>query len=498
MAWTPYQRCENGVGFMETYCAETATQPEPGSSRSQLAALRRFGKNIAFFWQVIVYALVMLSLLSIWADRPHFYATPPGWAALSLAAFYLFAFTFGTRWISGTTGMPWRASERADAYWKERLNTGRVLYPWRAVMLWAVLLGLAIGMIGLNDNFVWLMWIPYGMSFSLLPMPRGLLMIVPTAALMMAYNHEFPASLSVPELLKFAGFAIGLACYSAVIFMPIMLLRNRFQRERMFLQLERSHHELEGAHQRLAQAAAHERELAVLRERGRLARDMHDTLGHSLALMTVKLEAAQRLRVVDPARADHEVAATQAIARGALAELRDAIADLRASDGSDGAESSDGSATTRESLGVALTRAAEASAARAGWRLTCEMAPDAEPICDLTYEALLRTGVEALTNSERHAQAHSVHIALSREGELLRLRIEDDGVGILATNPPQRVRVGAADDSATAEAITSPRGHYGITGMRERTTGAGGVLTIATGADGCGTRVEALLPAGGA
>jgi signal transduction histidine kinase len=299
----------------------------------------------------------------------------------------------------------------------------------------------------------------------------------------------------MPEILKFAGFAIGLACYSAVIFMPIMLLRNRFQRERMFLQLERSHHELEGAHQRLAQAAAHERELAVLRERGRLARDMHDTLGHSLALMTVKLEAAQRLRVVDPARADHEVAATQAIARGALAELRDAIADLRASDGSDGAESSDGSATARESLGIALTRAAEASAARAGWRLTCEMAPDAEPMCDLTYEALLRTGVEALTNSERHAQAHSVHLALSREGDMLRLRIEDDGVGILATNPPQRVRVGVADDSATAETITSPRGHYGITGMRERTTDAGGVFTIATGADGCGTRVEALLPA---
>ena len=78
---------------------------------------------------------------------------------------------------------------------------------------------------------------------------------------------------------------------------------------------------------------------------------------------------------------------------------------------------------------------------------------------------------------------------------MLRLRIEDDGVGILATNPPQRVRVGAADDSATAETITSPRGHYGITGMRERTTDAGGVFTIATGADGCGTRVEALLPA---
>ena len=107
------------------------------------------------------------------------------------------------------------------------------------------------------------------------------------------------------------------------------LLRGRFQRERMFLELQQSHHELEEAHRQLEQAAEHERELAVLRERGRLARDMHDTLGHSLALMTVKLEAAQRLRAVNPDRADHEVAATQAIARDALAELRTAIADLR-------------------------------------------------------------------------------------------------------------------------------------------------------------------------
>lgn len=479
---------------METYCAETATQPELGSSRSQLAALRRFGKNIAFFWQVIVYALVMLSLLSVWADRPHFYATPPGWAALSLAAFYLFAFTFGTRWIAGTTGMPWRASERADAYWKERLNTGRVLYPWRAVMLWAVLLGLAIGMIGLNDNFVWLMWIPYGMSFSLLPMPRGLLMIVPTAALMMAYNHEFPASLSMPEILKFAGFAIGLACYSAVIFMPIMLLRNRFQRERMFLQLERSHHELEGAHQRLAQAAAHERELAVLRERGRLARDMHDTLGHSLALMTVKLEAAQRLRAVDPARADHEVAATQAIARDALAELRTAITDLRTR------------GNAHEHLECTLVGAAQEIAARTGWQLTCAIAPDVEPISEQVYEALLRTGIEALANIERHAEAHAVHLTLARQGDAILLCIEDDGKGILTTNPPQRVEVSvpsgdehdhraSAGEQKRRDAIISPPGHFGITGMRERTTGAGGAFTIGAGADGHGTRVEVRLPA---
>ena len=49
MARTPYQSCGNGVGFMGTYYAETAKQTEPGSSHSQLQALRRFGQNIGVF-----------------------------------------------------------------------------------------------------------------------------------------------------------------------------------------------------------------------------------------------------------------------------------------------------------------------------------------------------------------------------------------------------------------------------------------------------------------
>lgn len=474
---------------VEPYTAEVrehTMQQAVESSLSQLTALRRFGKNIGVFWQVIVYALVLLSLMSIWADDSHFYATPLGWAALALAACYLLVFTFGTRWISGSFGIRWNSNNCADVYWKERLSTGRVLYPWRAVALWATLLGLAVAMIALNSDFAWLIWIPYGMSFSLLSMPRGLLLIAPTALLMMAYYHELPANLSMPELLKFAEFAIGLACYSGVVFMPMVLLRNRFQRERMFQQLEQSHHELEAAHQQLEQAAEHERELAVLRERGRLARDMHDTLGHSLALMTVKLEAAQRLRAVDPARADHEVAATQSIARDALAELRTAITDLRASGGA------------HEGLGCTLVGAAEEIAARTGWQLTCEVAPDIEPVGEQVYEALLRTGVEALANIERHAEARAVHLTLSRQGDTLLLRIEDDGKGILTMNPPQRAAVTIPQGDGQLpqrDAIISPPGHFGITGMRERITGAGGAFTIGAGADDHGTRVEMRLPA---
>ncbi|HEU5348541.1 MAG TPA: sensor histidine kinase [Ktedonobacterales bacterium] len=457
------------------------------SSFPQMMALRRIGNNINLIWRVIVYAGVALAVLDIWVNESTFYATPRGVAALALAACYLVTYTYGTLWIAGS---------KPDSYWKTRINTGRVLYPWRAVTLWAALLLLCIAMIALNERFVWLIWIPFGISFTLLPMPRGLALVIPTTLLAMGYYHELPASLSPHDLLDFAGTALAFAAYSIVIYLPIVLLRHRVQRERTFEQLQQSHRQLEAAHRQLEEAAAHERELAVLRERARLARDMHDTLGHSLALIAVKLEAAQRLRPVDPARADHEVAATQTIARSALAELRAALADLRTS------------GNAREPLGEALTRAAHDCAGRTGWRLTCEIAPDVEPISDQAYEALLRTGLEALANAERHANARAVRLALYQEGGTVILCIEDDGVGILVTNSPQRIRAAAwgksdADHASTdspetgehREEIISPQGHYGITGMRERTTGAGGTFAIGAGPSGHGTRVEARLPA---
>ncbi|HET8906798.1 MAG TPA: sensor histidine kinase [Ktedonobacterales bacterium] len=457
-----------------------AMQEAQTSSLTQMTALGRFGKNISLFWRIVVFASVLISLLNILAHDPSFYAGPRGWGALALALCYLIAFTYGAHWIAGSN---------PDDYWKTRINCGRVLFPWRAVALWAVLVALSVVMFALDTNFLWLIWIPYGMSFTLLALPRGLLLIVPTAFLVIAFNQELPKTLSMPDLVNFTGLVLGMACYSAVIYMPIVLLRHRFQRERMYADLEQSHRELEAAHQQLEHAATHERELAVLRERGRLARDMHDTLGHSLALMTVKLEAAQRLRLVDPDRADHEVAATQAIARGALAELRAAIANLRTPGGSS------------ESLANALSRAVCDGAARTGWQVTCEIAPDVEPLSDQVSEALLRTGIEALTNIERHADAHAVCIQLTRQHDTVILRIEDDGVGILTTNPPQRIEArtvrGTAmangDDSAHS-AINSPQGHFGITGMRERTAGVSGTVLIGAGANGRGTCVEVRLP----
>ena len=70
-------------------------------------------------------------------------------------------------------------------------------------------------------------------------------------------------------------------------------------------------------------------ELAVERERGRVARDIHDILGHSLTVITVKSELAGRLVEADPARAKAEIAEVEALARGALADVRATVAGVR-------------------------------------------------------------------------------------------------------------------------------------------------------------------------
>ena len=126
---------------------------------------------------------VLLALLSILVTNPAFYAAPRGWVAWCWR-----------RAISAALPMA-RAgllANNPDSYWKLRLDTGRVLHPWRAVALWAALVALSVMLIALNDNFVWLIWIPFGMSFSLLPMPRCLVLVVPTVLLAMAYYHATP------------------------------------------------------------------------------------------------------------------------------------------------------------------------------------------------------------------------------------------------------------------------------------------------------------------
>ncbi|MBV9231772.1 MAG: hypothetical protein JOZ18_20860, partial [Chloroflexi bacterium] len=135
---------------------------------------------------------------------------------------------------------------------------------------------------------------------------------------------------------KWNGLSIDwLSMLSGFIFVGAFSLSNRLlntERERssrLLSQLETSNHELEAAHAQLQQYAKEVEELAITRERTRMAREIHDTLGHYLTIITIQLETISKLLERDPARAHVEIEEARRVAAQCMQEVRTAVAALR-------------------------------------------------------------------------------------------------------------------------------------------------------------------------
>jgi two-component system, NarL family, sensor histidine kinase DesK len=191
------------------------------------------------------------------------------------------------------------------------------------------------------------------------------------------------------------------------------------------------------------------RRLAALAERERIGRDLHDLLGHTLALITLKSELANKLFDRDAAAARREIADVERVARDALAQVRRAVTGIRAA----------GLAAEMASAKLLL----ESN----GISLDCDLGDIVLPTDIET--ALAMTMREAVTNIQRHAQAPKARIRLRAEENLLVLRIEDSGRGgaIVPGN--------------------------GLTGMRERLAGIGAQLRVDS-ERGRGTRLCVTMP----
>ena len=220
--------------------------------------------------------------------------------------------------------------------------------------------------------------------------------------------------------------------------------------------------QLRQAHAQLAANVAQGEELAVLRERTRLARAMHDNIGHSLVVMNIKLEAAQLLYARDPARGDAELEATRSLIRATMTDLRHALTDLRAP------------SSPHADLPAALNQLVCDLQARSGITITCIIAAKLPMLPAETCEALWYVTREALTNLERHAAATSAQLTLAdtRNGWLL--EVVDNGRGVQPAD------------------LRRPE-HYGVVGMRERVEAVGGSLDIRR-TPGGGTSVAARVP----
>ncbi|MEO6155081.1 MAG: sensor histidine kinase [Thermomonas sp.] len=214
----------------------------------------------------------------------------------------------------------------------------------------------------------------------------------------------------------------------------------------IIVSVERTSDEMEAA----LRLSHHEvRRLAATAERERIGRDLHDLLGHTLSLITLKLELARKLSERDPEASQHELADAERVARSALAEVRSAVTGIRSAD------------LAAELASVRLML--ESS------QVHLDYAPppgNLPPAVECGLALVLR---EAATNITRHAQASRAQMLFAREPGVLQLTIVDDGRGGIH-----------ADGN-------------GLAGMRDRVRELGGTLSI-TSPRGGGTRLLVRVP----
>jgi two-component system sensor histidine kinase DesK len=242
---------------------------------------------------------------------------------------------------------------------------------------------------------------------------------------------------------RYLGRPFGIA--EEILFFCVIVGLSNFafaQQSRTNSLLERANSEIE----RLSQEA----------ERERIARDLHDLLGHTLTVITVKLDLARRLLSRDPDRdfdrARIEIVEAEQTARNALAEVREAVSGYRA-----------------EGLAAEISRARRCLLS-ADVKLTTTLAP--VNLSSSQVNVLCPALREAVTNVVRYAHATVCHVALLEKDKTIHFTIEDNGLG-------GQIREG-----------------NGLRGMRERLRSVAGAVNVTNRANG-GTSLEITLPLAG-
>ena len=307
----------------------------------------------------------------------------------------------------------------------------------------------------LFEHFFGLIFMMVGQSFGLLTPLPAIVTVVTILLLTMLQSADWRIQNLDPGLAAANG-GIGLLTIGTYLLL-YYTKRTSSERGRLIAELEAARHELERSRDQSI-------ELAKLRERERIARDMHDYLGHTLAALSVQLEATQRLYRVDPQRADAQIDAMKTQVRESMAALRRTIAGLRTPGLGD------------RSLHQALLEHCVAVSQRSGMNVNCHIDPAIDRIPPVLAETLWMVAQEALTNVEKHAHATSTEVAATVSPQEVRLCIRDNGVGL------------------PADAFERP-GHYGLRGIRERVEGVGGILSVTShGHHSWATTIEAALP----
>lgn len=358
--------------------------------------------------------------------------------------------------VAGVTGL--LDMQRAGEPWWLAggmvLGLGILYYIWPERRYWLYLAaesGLLIGLVAFHPIFAVLGFAFSAHAMMLYPGRSGVAWVgLVTLGTGAGLIHEVGWLNAVFATLGLASgyFSFGLAQYARI-------RAEDARRESQALLTE-----LQEAHRRLQEYAERVEALAVAEERNRMAREMHDTVGHRLTVAAVQLEGAQRLIPRDPKRASDMIGTVREQVREALTELRRTVTRLRKP------------LEVDLPLDQALTRLARGFEEATDLHIHLALAEDLPPLSDAQRLALYRAAQEGLTNVQRHAGAQDVWLRLGWEGDTMVLQVSDNGVGI---------SVGAAGDG------------FGLRGLRERAAQLGGSLALEQRPEG-GARLSFRVP----
>lgn len=229
------------------------------------------------------------------------------------------------------------------------------------------------------------------------------------------------------------------------IFFVVLITQVRLNEQYARENAERLTSDLEAANHRLAEYASQVEEMAAIQERNRLAREIHDNLGHYLTIVNVQIEAAKMTLELDPPRALDALNKAQELAKKGLNSVRESVAALRISP------------VENRPLGDAIAELVEESRT-AGITTEFKLTGEERSVEPKSALAMYRTAQEGLTNIRKHSQASQAFVELDfSQPDRIRLLLRDDGVGAVNTS-----------------------GGFGLIGIRERVQLLGGECKVET------------------
>jgi signal transduction histidine kinase len=275
----------------------------------------------------------------------------------------------------------------------------------------------------------------------------GVFAVLSMGLLALEWQDELPSRLA-------SGLMYGGSCF----LIGSHTLRTR-QARAARQENERLFGELQAAHRQLQDYAAQVETLAVAEERGRLARDLHDSVTQTLFSMNLSVQSARTLLDRDPAKAAGQLDRLQELARGAVAEIQTLVSELRPR------------TLAEEGLAGALRRHLAERQAHDGLQVELAVVgPERTDLPEEVVTGLYRIAQEALNNVVKHAGTQEAFIRLDLGGTPPCIEVVDHGAGF-------------------APGVAASAGHVGLAGMAERARRIGWRLTV-DARPGQGTRIH--------